>query len=192
MGIHTWDESKRERNFAKHRLDLADAHVVYENPEKITFSSPRNDENRDLDIAFVRLVDTVLTLVYQLRGEDVHVISFRYASRKEGECMSNSETKSRTDWEYVKRTAESDAPIPYDPEDGPYDPNDEGATEAYLSTAIVRRPGQRGPQKSATKEMISIRLSREVLEYFRGTGEGWQGRIDDVLKRYASRASRKH
>lgn len=97
--------------------------------------------------------------------------------------MSNSETKSRTDWEYVKRMAESDAPIPYDPDEGPYDPNDEAATEAYLSTAIVRRPGQRGPQKAPTKEMISIRLSREVLDYFRATGDGWQGRIDETLKK---------
>ena len=99
----------------------------------------------------------------------------------------SSDEKSRTNWEYVKRMAKSDAPIPYDPEDGPYDPNDEEATEAYLSTAIVRRPGQRGPQKAPTKELISIRLSPEVVEYFRSTGEGWQGRINGVLSRYVRR-----
>ena len=103
----------------------------------------------------------------------------------------SSATKSQTDWEYVKRMADSDARIPYDPEDGPYDPNDEAATEAYLSAAIVRRPGQRGPQKTPTKEMISIRLSREVLDYFRSTGEGWQGRIDETLKRAVKRRASK-
>jgi uncharacterized protein (DUF4415 family) len=48
----------------------------------------------------------------------------------------------------------------------------------------VRR---RGPQKAPTKELISIRLSREVLASFRAGGPGWQGRIDDALKRSLSR-----
>ena len=99
---------------------------------------------------------------------------------------------SKSDWERVKREYDVEAPIPYDPEDGPYDPNDVAATERYLREAVVQYRGRRGPQKSATKEMISIRLSREVLDYFRGTGEGWQARIDDILRRYAGRRSRKH
>ena len=45
--------------------------------------------------------------------------------------------KSLTDWERVKREYDSDAPIPYDPEDGPYDPNDEAATEAYFNEATI-------------------------------------------------------
>ena len=44
---------------------------------------------------------------------------------------------SRTDWERVKREYDSDAPIPYDPEVGPYDPNDEAATEAYFKQATI-------------------------------------------------------
>ena len=43
----------------------------------------------------------------------------------------------------MKAIRESD-PIPYSPEDGPYDPNDARAAKAYLSAAIIRRPGQRG------------------------------------------------
>jgi len=45
--------------------------------------------------------------------------------------------KSLTDWERVKKNIAEDAPIPYDPEDGPYDPNDEAATEAYLKEATI-------------------------------------------------------
>ena len=37
----------------------------------------------------------------------------------------------KTDWDHVLRMQESDAPIPYDPEDGPYDANDDAAVEAY-------------------------------------------------------------
>jgi uncharacterized protein (DUF4415 family) len=91
--------------------------------------------------------------------------------------------KSKTDWDRVKREIKADAPVPYQPDDGPYDPNNERAVESYWNAATVRYRGQRGPQKSPTKEMISIRLSREVLDFFRGTGKGWQSRIDETLKR---------
>lgn len=40
----------------------------------------------------------------------------------------------------------------------------------------------RGPQKEPTKERITIRLSSSVVEDFRATGPGWQGRIDSALK----------
>jgi uncharacterized protein (DUF4415 family) len=43
----------------------------------------------------------------------------------------------------------------------------------------VRR---RGPQKSPKKVPISIRLSPEVVEGLRATGNGWQGRADQVLR----------
>ena len=42
----------------------------------------------------------------------------------------------------------------------------------------------RGPQQAPTKEQISIRLSREVLEGFRAFGDGWQTRIDGALKEW--------
>jgi hypothetical protein len=51
--------------------------------------------------------------------------------------MTISGKSSKTDWERVKRDYDSDAPIPFDPEDGPYDPNDEAATEACLNAATV-------------------------------------------------------
>jgi uncharacterized protein (DUF4415 family) len=41
-----------------------------------------------------------------------------------------------------------------------------------------------GPQKAPTKERISIRLSRDVVETFRASGEGWQTRIDNALREY--------
>jgi uncharacterized protein (DUF4415 family) len=40
---------------------------------------------------------------------------------------------------------------------------------------------RRGPQKEPTKERITIRLSRDVVERFRATGDGWQTRVDEVL-----------
>jgi uncharacterized protein (DUF4415 family) len=81
---------------------------------------------------------------------------------------------------------EGDA-IPYEPEDGPYDPNDAKAARAWLAQAdlirggkVVRR-GKRGPQKAPTKKLVSLRLSPEVIDHFKATGPGWQTRIDSTL-----------
>lgn len=52
-----------------------------------------------------------------------------------------------------------------------------------LSPELLRAfPKTRGPQKTATKEAISIRLDRDVIEKFRRMGPGWQSRINEVLK----------
>ncbi len=40
------------------------------------------------------------------------------------------------------------------------------------------------PKADKTKKAISIRLSDEVLEYFRATGKGWQTRLNEVLELY--------
>jgi uncharacterized protein (DUF4415 family) len=42
----------------------------------------------------------------------------------------------------------------------------------------------RGPQKVPTKVSTTIRLSPDVLEGFRSTGPGWQGRINDALRQW--------
>jgi uncharacterized protein (DUF4415 family) len=55
------------------------------------------------------------------------------------------------------------------------------AAEA-LPLSLQKKLGVRGPQKTPTKERITIRLSREVIEQFRDSGEGWQGRVDAALR----------
>lgn len=39
----------------------------------------------------------------------------------------------------------------------------------------------RGKQKAPTKQSITLRLSPEVIQAFRTTGQGWQTRINEVL-----------
>ena len=48
---------------------------------------------------------------------------------------------------------------------------------------LVRKRGERGPQKSPTKQQVTLRLDRDVVERFRATGEGWQRRINAALRR---------
>ena len=42
------------------------------------------------------------------------------------------------------------------------------------------------PPAEVTKDKITIRLSREVTDYFRATGKGWQTRIDEILLEYVA------
>ena len=79
----TWDEAKRRSNLEKHDLDFADASLVYDSPDKVTVESPRKNERRLVDLAFVEPAGAVLALVYTQRGESIRVISFRVASRGE-------------------------------------------------------------------------------------------------------------
>jgi uncharacterized protein (DUF4415 family) len=40
------------------------------------------------------------------------------------------------------------------------------------------------PKAAVTKERITIRLSQEVVEQFRASGDGWQTRMDSALKEW--------
>lgn len=49
----------------------------------------------------------------------------------------------------------------------------------------------RGPQKDPTKVPVSIRLSREVVSYFKSGGRGWQSRIDEALREFTASPARR-
>ncbi len=53
--------------------------------------------------------------------------------------------------------------------------------EEVLPHLVAAYRARRGPQRKPRKVPVSIRLSAEVVEYFREGGLGWQSRIDDVL-----------
>lgn len=50
-------------------------------------------------------------------------------------------------------------------------------------TISKRKRGERGPQVKPKKIAICLRLSPEVVDHYKATGRGWQGRIDASLKR---------
>ena len=55
--------------------------------------------------------------------------------------------------------------------------------------ASMRRA--RGRQKAPTKQLISIRLDRDVIETFRATGDGWQARMNETLRAQAAKIAKK-
>jgi len=48
---------------------------------------------------------------------------------------------------------------------------------------ILRKRGERGPQKAPTKQQVTLRLDRDVVDRFRSTGPGWQRRINEALRK---------
>ena len=60
-----------------------------------------------------------------------------------------------------------------------------------LSEFVKRRPGQRGPGKKPPKVALTIRVDPEVLQAWRASGEGWQGRARELFSREAPKAKRR-
>lgn len=56
----------------------------------------------------------------------------------------------------------------------------------YWAEKIAKAKVQRGrPKALSTKIRTTIRLSPEVIEYFKAGGPGWQSRIDEALRKVA-------
>jgi uncharacterized protein (DUF4415 family) len=53
----------------------------------------------------------------------------------------------------------------------------------YHRKKLIRR-GR--PIGSGQKAQTTLRISKDVLEFFRATGPGWQTRMDNALKRYVA------
>lgn len=50
------------------------------------------------------------------------------------------------------------------------------------AAAVRRYRGQRGQQKAPTKELISLRVDRDIVAAYRSTGPGWQARANEALR----------
>lgn len=71
------------------------------------------------------------------------------------------------------------------------DPDAQPLTPKQLEQMVSIRALRGRPASPNRKQLVSIRYSPEVLEYFKSTGEGWQARIDGVLKDYVRKQARR-
>jgi uncharacterized protein (DUF4415 family) len=67
------------------------------------------------------------------------------------------------------------------------DPDAKPMTKAQLDALMPIRAVRGRPKSENKKLLLSVRYSVEVVEYFRSTGEGWQARMDSVLRQYVSK-----
>ncbi|MBC7704298.1 MAG: BrnA antitoxin family protein [Rhodoferax sp.] len=66
------------------------------------------------------------------------------------------------------------------------DPDAKPMTKAQLDALVPIRSVRGRPKSESRKLLLSVRYSVEVVEYFRSTGDGWQARMDGVLRQYVS------
>ena len=64
------------------------------------------------------------------------------------------------------------------------DPDALPLTDEQMSAMVPIRVLRGRPKLTNKKQLVSIRYSPEVIDYFRASGAGWQARMDAVLKDY--------
>src|SRR3954447_12849942 len=55
-------------------------------------------------------------------------------------------------------------------------------SDLYVGDKFIRhgRPGR--PKGSGKKELVTLRIDRDVLDHFRASGPGWQTRMNNTLR----------
>jgi uncharacterized protein (DUF4415 family) len=63
------------------------------------------------------------------------------------------------------------------------------AAEAAFKKATTKLPEAPPPRPSVpnAKELVSLRIDRDVLEHFQESGAGWQDRINEALRKVAGK-----
>lgn len=80
----TWDDTKRRANMAKHGLDFVGAEAVFDGPvmteedARLAYGEPRTN-------LIGLLHGSVVFMTYTERGDDLHIISLRPATRHEAQ-----------------------------------------------------------------------------------------------------------
>ncbi|OGB26857.1 MAG: hypothetical protein A3I66_22175 [Burkholderiales bacterium RIFCSPLOWO2_02_FULL_57_36] len=70
------------------------------------------------------------------------------------------------------------------------DPDAQPLTDTQLASMVPMRSLRGRPKSESKKLLLSVRYSPEVVEYFKSTGDGWQARMDSVLRDYVTQHSR--
>jgi uncharacterized protein (DUF4415 family) len=198
-----WDEAKRQANLAKHGIDFLDVLGVFAHPSGSSWPMPAATTASCAWSPWRRFKAGCCTSPGP--GAAATAGSSRPARPTHGSSatMSASATKpepttrailaadgrvlleqpdgsyrpaeGHTDWARVDATSEAElaAAIAADPEDPANDPG-------FWERAEVVYP--------ATKERVTLRLDRDVLAWFRSQGQGYQTRINAVLRAYMAAA----
>jgi uncharacterized protein (DUF4415 family) len=149
-------------------LDFARASEVFAglHATRATHGGPKA-ETRFVSAGF--LDERLVVLVWTPRGDARHIISMRHAHAKE-QRLWKSEWKDSDDAPELTKEFFRPADI-------------------YKGGKLLRRG--RPPAGDRPKEAVKLRISPDVLDYFRAGGPGWQTRINTTLERAVSREKRK-
>ena len=64
------------------------------------------------------------------------------------------------------------------------------AAEAAFKAATTTKPAELPPKRPTipnAKELVSLRIDRDILDHFQEAGPGWQDRINEALRKAIGR-----
>jgi uncharacterized protein (DUF4415 family) len=176
-----WDEAKRRANLDRRGLDFEDADLVFDGRPVTTAASLRNNEDRLFRPprsvgSFTRpygcgeaVINGLFPSGEQAVAKKEHIV--RYSAEELAEKRKRGATRS--DWARAAAMTEAEiaADIASDPDEA------DMAVDWDKITVELPKP----------KADLHMRIDRDVLDYFRSTGRGYQTRINAVLRSYVER-----
>lgn len=159
-----WSERKRALNLKQHGLDFVDAAVVFSGTT-FTDEDDRFVYNEQRFVTLGLLVGVPVSIVHT---ETPMKSASSPSEKRPAVKRTSSPPPSRTDWPRLKTKPGSAAA------DHPE------ADLRHVMRGVVRR----GLKPQAPKAAISLRVERDVLEWFKAQGPGYQTRINAVLRAF--------
>ncbi len=162
----TWDPLKRRENLRRHGIDFADAPPVFDR-----FLLERLDTRK----AYLKDVSTGKRARATSRprsGQRGTGHARKGGGRTDRRGSDRATSRGQTDWERVRHLTDAETVA-----------NAEADPTAPPTTAADWRDAVVVPPRSA-KPLVSLRIDRDVFEWFRATGRGYQTRMNAVLRAY--------
>ena len=135
----------------------------------LTAEDKRQDYGETRLISLGLLEDLVVVVVYTERGEKIRLISMRKANQKERKAYEEKILFGRAALRNLKDEEIDYSDIPE-------------LDEAFFEQAVIVLP--------QPKASVCIRLDREVLDWFKAQGKGYQPRINALLRAYMEAQSK--
>lgn len=95
MNSFEWDDNKNRLNQSKHKIAFEDAADVFNDEDRLTFSSDKPGETRFLTIG--KAFQAIISVVYTTRELVVRIISARLASQNERQAYLSNKFKKEND-----------------------------------------------------------------------------------------------
>ena len=160
--VFEWDESKRRMMLAQHRIDFEDAIRIFNGPGSGNTVATYRGNAVGRGRYRRRQGNRRSSHDPERPSQDYHREKGRTSERRDHHAYVVGESKGKTDWEWLRQQDAAGV----DPDEGEFD----------RSQARVVMP--------PLKQAILVRIDRDVLDFFKSQGRGYQTRINAVLRSY--------
>ena len=171
--IFRWIDQKRHANIRKHGIDFEDVTEVF-SKETITIVDDRYEYGERRYLTFGLLKDGSLLLLI-LKTTSLYKLSRQ--GRRRGMKKLRTSNKSKTDPKKLSSMKDADIDLSEIPEISPQ----------MFAHGIVRR----GLKPVVRKKQLTLRMDSDVIDWFRKQGQGYQTKINSLLRAYMEEHFRK-